>query len=267
MAIRYDKKLNNEINKTIRNFNQKIARLEKQEKDVFIPDKITKKELKESVYTRQELYRKIRELQNFSKRGAENVIITSGGVRTSSWEIENLKRENRRLKMILSRDIKRLETTMPRVLGKLQTGTFAQMGDTQYLNIKARREALNKDYMKLDLQGFKSFQKLLKKTAKNKSYMNNIFKGNYIKMLTDLGYFYGYDKGKMRYLEENLASLDSNKFLKLFNEDKSIKAILDYYPIITDTLSAIDPEDVKADVFQLYDLLIDNLDDILNPYA
>ena len=29
MAIRYDKKLDQEINRTIKNFNQKIARLEK----------------------------------------------------------------------------------------------------------------------------------------------------------------------------------------------------------------------------------------------
>ena len=42
MAIRYDKKLNQEINKTIRNFNQKIVRLEKEEKEL-LPKKITKK--------------------------------------------------------------------------------------------------------------------------------------------------------------------------------------------------------------------------------
>ena len=43
MAIRYDKKLNQEINKTIRNFNQKIARLEKTERDLILQSKITKK--------------------------------------------------------------------------------------------------------------------------------------------------------------------------------------------------------------------------------
>ena len=34
MAIRYDKKLENEINRTIKNFNQKISRLEKQERQL-----------------------------------------------------------------------------------------------------------------------------------------------------------------------------------------------------------------------------------------
>ena len=41
MAIRYDKKLNQEINRTIKNFNQKIARLEKQDREL-LPSKITK---------------------------------------------------------------------------------------------------------------------------------------------------------------------------------------------------------------------------------
>ena len=46
MAIRYDKKLNQEINKTIKNFNQKISRLEKSQRDLILPNKITKKRVK-----------------------------------------------------------------------------------------------------------------------------------------------------------------------------------------------------------------------------
>ena len=66
VAIRYDKKINQEINRTIKNFNQKIARLEKEQRDLILPDKITKKALKESVYTRTELKRKLKELQRYS---------------------------------------------------------------------------------------------------------------------------------------------------------------------------------------------------------
>ena len=97
--------------------------------------------------------------------------------------------------------------------------------------------------------------------------MNNIFKENYLKMLTDLGYYYNYDKDKMKLLEEKLLKLDSNNFQKLFESDKSIKAILDYYPVVTDTRTGINPEDIKEDVTNLYDSLINNLDDILKDYA
>ena len=144
MAIRYDKKLNQEINRTIKNFNQKIARLEKQEREL-LPSKITKKDLKNNVYTRAELQRKLKELQRFSKRGAEEVIETKGGVKLTQYELQNIKRENARIKRNITREINRLKVNKPKIFGKSQTTTFSQMGDTDYLNLVARRRALEKD--------------------------------------------------------------------------------------------------------------------------
>ena len=87
MAIRYHKKLNQEINRTIKNFNQKIARLEKQEREL-LPSKITKQELKNTSFTRAELQRKLKELQRFSKRGAEDIIETKGDVKLTQYRQE-----------------------------------------------------------------------------------------------------------------------------------------------------------------------------------
>ena len=166
MAIRYDKKLNQEINRTIKNFNQKIARLEKQEKEL-LPSKITKKELKDSVYTRDELQRKLKELQRFSKRGAEDIITTRGGIRLTKYELNEIKRENARLKRNITREINRLKFNKPKIFGKTQTSTFSEMGDTDYLNLVARRKALEKDINKLSRDEFERFTKLIEKTGKS----------------------------------------------------------------------------------------------------
>lgn len=266
MAIRYDKKLNQEINRTIKNFNQKIARLEKQEREL-LPSKITKKELKESVYTRSELQRKLKELQRFSKRGAEDVITTSGGIRLTNYELNEIKRENARLKRNITREINRLKVNKPKIFGKTQTSTFSEMGDTDYLNLVARRKALEKDINKLSRDEFERFTKLIEKTGKSQQYMNSIFKENYFEMLTDLAYYFDYDKDKLNKLRDKLMKLKPNDFLKLFKEDKSIRAILDYYPIVTNSFNAINPDDIKDDVVTLYDNLIDNIDMIMQDYA
>jgi len=265
MAIRYDKKLNQEINRTIKNFNQKIARLEKQEREL-LPNKITKKDLKSNVYTRTELQRKLKELQRFSMRGAEDVITTSGGVRLTQYELNEIKRENARVKRNITREINRLKTDKPKIFGKKQTSTFSEMGDTDYLNLVARRKALEKDINKLSREEFERFTKLVEKTGKNQSYMNNIFKGNYFEMLTDLAYYFDYDTDKLNILRQKLMNLKPNDFLKLFKEDKSIRAILDYYPVVTKNFNAINPDDIKEDVVNLYDSLIDNIDDIIKDY-
>ena len=266
MAIRYDKKLNQEINRTIKNFNQKIARLEKQEREL-LPSKISKKELKENVYTRTELKRKLKELQRFSKRGAEDVITTRGGVRLTKYELNEIKRENVRLKRNITREINRLKTDKPKIFGKKQTSTFSEMGDTDYLNLVAIRNALEKDISKLTPKEFERFKKLIEKTGKNQQYMNNLFKENYFKMLTDLAYYFDYDSNKLNILRENLMKLKPNDFLKLFREDKSIRAILDYYPVVTNSFNAINPDDIRDDVVNLYDNLIDNIENIIKDYV
>lgn len=266
MAIRYDKKLNQEINRTIKNFNQKIARLEKQEREL-LPSKITKKDLKSSVYTRTELRRKLKELQRFSTRGAEDVITTSGGVKLTQYELSNIKRENARVKRNITREINRLKVEKPKIFGKTQTSTFSEMGDTDYLNLVARRKALEKNIDKLSREEFERFTKLIEKTGKNQQYMNNIFKQNYFEMLTDLAYYFDYDNDKLNILKQKLMNLKPNDFLKLFKDDKSIRAILDYYPVVTNGFNAINPDDIKEDVINLYDILIDNIDEIIQDYA
>lgn len=269
MAIRYDKKLDQEINRTIKNFNQKIVRLEKQEKEL-LPSKITKKELKKSVYTRQELQRKLKELQRFSKRGAEDIITTFGGVRLTKYELNEIKRENTRLKRNITREINRLKVNKPKILGKTQTSTFSEMGDTEYLNLIAKRKALEKDVNKLLRDEFERFIKLIEKIGRSQQYMNTVFKENYFKMLTDLAYYYGYDNKKLNEMKKKLMRLKPDDFYKLFKEDKSIKAILDYYPIFTSNFNnAIygNRMDYQEDVLNIYDALYDNLDDILKDYA
>ena len=258
--------MNQEINRTIKNFNQKIARLEKEQKDL-LPSKITKKSLKSTVYTRSELQRKLKELQRFSKRGAEDIITTSGGVRLTKYELNEIKRENARVKRNITREINRLKTEKPKIFGKKQTSTFSEMGDQDFLNLVARRKALEKDVNKLTREEFERFTKLVEKTGKNQQYMNNIFKKNYFDMLTKLAYYFDYDNEKLAYLKDKLMSLQPNDFLKLFKEDKSIRAILDYYPIVTNSFNAINPDDIKEDVTNLYDNLVNNIDEIVKDYA
>lgn len=262
MAIRYDKKINQEINRTIKNFNQKIRRLEKQGREL-LPLKITKKELKNNVYNRRELQRKLKELQRFSNRGAEEVITTRGGVRLTNYELNEIKRENARVKRNITREINRLKADKPKIFGKTQTSTFSEMGDTEYLNLVARRKALEKDINKLSGDELERLRKLIEKTGRNQQYMNNIFKQNYFEMLTDLAYYFDYDNDKLNMLKQKLMNLKANDFLKLFKEDKSIRAIVDYYPVVTNSFNAINPDDIKEDVINLYDNLIDNIDEII----
>lgn len=275
MAIRYDKKLENEITKTVRNFNAKISRLEKNEREL-LPDKVSKQAIKQ-INNRADLKRKLQELQRFSKRGAEDIITTKGGVRITQYTLNNLKQQTKRVKQNITREISRLRTEKPKVFGKEQDITFAQMGDEYYLTTLKRKEKLDKSFLELSQEEFESYENLVNRLTQNEGYMNYVFKENYLKMLTDLGYYYKYSKTKLKIIKKRLIELNNSDFLELFRSDKSISAVLNYYPVVTGQINlknkrgknnvGINPKDIQADVYSLYDNLYDNLDEILKDYA
>ena len=93
MAIRYDKKLSQELARTVRNFNKKVYRLEKLRREL-IPERVTVASLKQEYTSRAELMRRLRELRGFSARGAEDIITTAGGARLTKYEFNILKQRS-----------------------------------------------------------------------------------------------------------------------------------------------------------------------------
>lgn len=265
MAIRYDKKLNEEINRTLRNFNQKVRRLEKEERKL-LPSKISKKELKSSVYTRNELIRNLKELQIFSKRGAEDIITTKGGVVTTKYEISKLKKRISRAKNRISREITFMEKSKPKIFGKEQSRTFAQMGDTFYLNLLAKKEYLSKNINKLTAKEYETYKNLVDRINENYDYRDNKFKQSYIKMLTELAYYIDYDNFKLNEMIDILNRLKPHDFYKMYKEDKGIRAILEYYLAVLKTSPNFDIDKVRDDLISIYDLIYDRLKDISMSY-
>ena len=262
--IRYDKKLNKEIDDTLRRYNNKITRLARQRSNYILPQKVTKDDLMEISYTRRDLQRRLSNLRKFNERGAEKSILTSQGYAISKYELDYLKREQSRVKRKINREIKRYETIKPTTYGKQEARTFAQMGDTNYLNALARLEAVSKDITGLTQEQLISYRKLLYSAGKNRDYLAESFKLGYIDMMTQVGYTAGYDPEKLELLKEKLKELDPTQMYELYRNEKSIKSVSDYYYVLSD--GKIDPEQFTQDVTNLYDNLLESIDTILKDY-
>ena len=263
--VRYTKKLNQDIYDTLRRYNNKIDRLRRKQADYILPQKMTKEDLMESSYTTKDLRRQLNNLAKFNERGAEATYTTSGGYSISKYEYNYLRREQRRVKRKIEKEIERYQTTAPTVFGKSQGFSFAQMGDSTYLNLKAKRQSLEKDISKMNKEELLKYREVLYKLGKNRNYLAEGFRDNYLEILTDLGYFTGYDNEKLKLLKDKLKSLDPEEFYKLYENEKAIKVIRDYYPLFTDfTYSRSDS--YVSDIHNLYDELINNIDEIITPY-
>ena len=165
----------------------------------------------------------------------------------------------------IEKELERYQTTAPTVFGKSQGFSFAQMGDSTYLNLKAKRTSLEKDISKMTKEELLKYRDVLYKLGKNRNYLAEGFRDNYLEILTDLGYFTGYDKEKLKLLKDKLLSLDPESFYRLYENEKAIKVIRDYYPLFTD-FTYQSSDSYADDVRNLYDELINNIDEIIAPY-
>lgn len=264
MPIRYDKNLNKEIARVVKNFNQKISRLEKQNREM-LPQKVTVKEIKQGLTNKRDLNVRLRELRQFSQKGQENIITTSGGVTLSRYELTKLRNMQKRLKSRTYRQLKSREITKPTILGKEQARTFAEMGDDYYSKLLGRKQKLSRNISKLSPEELQDYINFLNRNTFNYSTKQQIFMENYFDMLSDLAYYIDYDAGKIEKLKDKLMRLRPDIFYKLFDREQAIKSILYYY---TDQAKlTINPEYIKDDVTMLYDNLIDNIDEIIKQYA
>lgn len=262
--IRYDKKLNKQIDDTLRRYNNKISRLAREDSTYMLPQKVTKEELMELSWTRRDLQRRLNNLAKFNERGAEDTIMTNKGYAISNYEFNLLKGEKARIKRKITKELKFYEETKPKLLGKETARTFAQMGDTAYLNLLARYERVNKNIEDMPIDELFRYRELLQKIGMDRNYLAENFKLNYLEMLTDVGYHVGYDEKKLNKIKLKLMEIEPEKFYDLYINEKSIKDVANYYYVTVD--GKRDPKNFKDDVGSLYDNLLDNIETILKDY-
>lgn len=141
--MKFKSSTNKEIARVVKNFNQKVSRLEKLGRE-NLPEKIRIKDLKSNVYSSSDLKRELNKLKRFSKRGAEDVL-TGYGTPITKWEKRNIGIQVRTAKAKITRQLKNMgipkeswATTKRKIqVGKQATDT-AQTLINQYQNLSVK---------------------------------------------------------------------------------------------------------------------------------
>lgn len=266
MAYKISKDSEIELKKAISNFNAKIRRLENVDKEIGIPEKENIKAIKDRINSKWDLNREIDKLERFTKRNAEDLIKNKSGVVLTRWEFENIQKEQKRLNARLLRDIERYSKIKPQEFGKVQSVSYAQMGDEKLSNMKARQKAISrKNVMKLNREQLKNLQVLLNKTSANYRKPKDIFYNNYLDgTLLNTAYFIGYDNEKIKYIKEKLSELTPTQFSKAFETEQALKDIQLRYDLTKE--DGITPELLENDITPLLDNLFENIDQIVESY-
>lgn len=261
MAIRYNKELNTSINAIVRNYNAKITRLEKVAEELYLPEKTSTRELKESAKNRQELNRMLKDLQRYSERGMEKTVRFSSGVEMSKYQSETLKRNLRIAKAKTTRQLNNFTSTPIRVLGIPQNTPHEY--DEAYINLTAQREKLDKDISKLNKNELKRLESNIKDILESYE-MEEMYKNNWLDMIDKLGYYGEIDSSKIEAIKERIKKISPTNFTKLYRNEKSIKAIQELYRDVVRN-KGVD-EELVSDIDDLLSNFYGNLDIILKDY-
>lgn len=261
MAIRYNKELNTSINAIVRNYNAKISRLEKVAEELYLPEKTSVKEIKESAKNRQELNRMLKDLQRYSERGMEKTVRFTSGVEMSKYQSETLKRNLRIAKAKATRQLNSFTSTPIKVFGIPQNTPHEY--DEAYINLKAQREKLDKDISKLNKRELERLESNINDLLESYE-MEEMYKNNWLDMIDKLGYYGEIDSSKIEAIKERIKNISPSNFTKLYRNEKSIKALQELYRDVVRNKTVDD--ELVSDIDDVMSNFYSNLDIILKDY-
>ena len=177
------------LGRVVSDFNKKINELNKEERKLYLPEKIDYKEAKENITTRRELNRLINSLRRFQQEGAEDLYITGAGETITKWERRELGIQSRIAQTRLRAELKNLEKPLDSGFSRVQMGSIrAREIEAQIKNLKQietkRGYEFNALKRRIMSQGASDYT--MKKAI--------VFRENYINEMKKYSHFDNYDK-------------------------------------------------------------------------
>lgn len=221
MAIRFDQKFNREIARIVKNFNNKVRRIEKLDRNL-LPNTVLVSDLKKDYSRRSDLKRRLRELQKFSERGSET-IIEVGELTTTRYQFQLDKQRAALAKRNLTRQIREVQ--------KVETSTQGLKSD--YLqNLQYRRNYLNLKIKDLSKSQLKTRAKIIDQ-EENLRENQETFYSNIFQMLFRSAYQAGISQDRMLPLLNKLKQFTPYQLSQAVETHGVFKDFLDKYGIFT----------------------------------
>lgn len=267
MGKRVSKQLNKQLQNAVKNFNAKIRRLENRGYSGYVPEKLKASSVSAAATSSRDIRKEIKEMERFTKRGSEEIITTRGGYKGSRYEIGKISREKQSAIRSVKKELAKLETTKIKNAGKIESVTYAQMGDEQYINLRKRLDALqSKPISRMTAEEVKRIQKLSQKTIDKFNPIKAAqFRQNYYKMLKDQAYIINYPEDAIDEIISRLNDLSDKELVDLFNSDKALKEIANQYSERKDQkiMNQEFQANYESRIEDLFDLLSLNIEEII----
>lgn len=257
-----------QLRRVVQNFNAKINRLAKkdpQNKNA-LPEKVTVRQLKELIKTRQDLKREINTLKRFSKRGAETLEVAPGNdynTKITKWQRVEM---NRRLAIVNRKRANRLKELEEIQLSNRGKPLGYKRGELGMGSVEANSLRPKKAFTP-SMTGFeisRKWKSLLKESQS--SYYDEAdyrLRDNYIKALKE-----NYHEDDIKEVIKKIESMDIKDFLDKFrSEDAPFEwaypaDLLQYYSYVDGVESMWGVESSNSETVKVNDWVMKKYDDL-----
>lgn len=210
--IRWSENDLKELNRSVKNFNAKVKRLETKYKnsDVILPERMSVKELREIVTTRRDLQRELKSLQSFTQRGSEEIVDipnTNNNIQMTKWQREEM---SKRAKLINDKRYYRRQKIEAQPLSNQGTSLGYTRGDIGMGKVEANQLKPTKAFTKsMDKYSVAEKMKHLLKESQSDYWKKRdiLMRENFIKALEE-----NFNPEDIKDVVEQIRDMDINKF-------------------------------------------------------
>lgn len=239
-SIRWRRSDEQELRRVVKNFNNKLSRIIKKNPEIakYLPDRISYKDLRNNITSRQQLNREIASLKRFSVRGAEAIVKSKTGLKTTKWERKEVGIQVAIINRERTRKRKILESEEATSRGQSLNMTRREMNSI-------RMNELNKkkfDFDKIKKSDWERFKGTVKKQSHPdfQSEADLHLRENYIKGLIEV---FG-DNDDTNALIEEINKIPLKDFITKFYKEQEATVDFIYDPIEAERKMKILKEDV-----------------------
>lgn len=217
--IRWRQDDNEQLRKAVKNFNAKITRLENKDpkNKNALPEKISVKQIRDLIDTRQDLKREINALQRFTRRGAEELISVPDNdynLKITKWQKEEMTRRTAVINRKRQKRLEELQQIEMKSGGEKLGYTVGQfgMGKAEEISLKPLQPFTGK----MNTADLRKKFKHIQKESQDMYYSrkDEQLRTNYINALKQ-----GYNEEDIADIIEEIEDMDFNDFYSEFQAE------------------------------------------------
>ena len=217
--MKYSKKFNDEIYRTVKSFNQRVDRAEKRGLK-FLPDRQSVADLKARYSTASDMKKELGLLRQMNlNRKSLDTVTTTGGAKLTKWEFNYIRKN--------LEDVKKFYDTMLKVSrNRYSNYPYNTALKSEVLNLEARRAYLNRDLNDLTRSELMTFRRYMDRFKQADRRTDNYY-DKYLRALGEVGKYNEKNRETVKAIRKKINRLSPAVFEEIYKNHDIISDLFD----------------------------------------